>query len=397
MTAHPARQRTRLLGTLGLALSAILSPSGKIISSAVASSLLVGGLVTHLRPPTPPALQAPASKPVAPAGLAHSRSSTPRIIYDIEVNGQRLPVVLTADAAGGDSSAMGHGHASASPALGLPGGSGHMPNAGSPRVDPSHGLPALPGPRPGAPAAAPPDGSPPAGNPPSATPVPPVSPTAPPDSSPPHPTPRGKCTASPDDASPREVRPGPTPPAGCDDPADHNDPNDPAGHNNPREAGAPATTPQGEMPSTPPEPSPGNAPALPGAGAQPDPILLAGPSDPAGNEIPGNTPAGAGTPSMPQGGPLDDLILEPIRQGAQNPSDEGNSQPGQGPANLDTVPAALPADPPGSLPLGAQASPQILQSGAAAVPEPSTIGLMLLGVAALAWTGRARPAGARRA
>jgi hypothetical protein len=44
-------------------------------------------------------------------------------------------------------------------------------------------------------------------------------------------------------------------------------------------------------------------------------------------------------------------------------------------------------------PYDGQSLPQI----AAAVPEPSVIGLMLLGLAALGWAGRRRPTATRRA
>jgi hypothetical protein len=48
-------------------------------------------------------------------------------------------------------------------------------------------------------------------------------------------------------------------------------------------------------------------------------------------------------------------------------------------------------------PYDSQSPPQIAELSPAAVPEPSMIGLMLLGLAALSWTGHRRLAPKRRA
>lgn len=128
MIKPPTHPRARNLGILGIAIYTLLSPSGKIISSAAAATLLVAGLVTQLRPPSPPAAQAPAPTPVVPTRLAHSGSSAPVFTY-IEVDGETLPVVLTENPT--DNSSAGHGPASVSPSLDLSGGGGRGPGAGS--------------------------------------------------------------------------------------------------------------------------------------------------------------------------------------------------------------------------------------------------------------------------
>ena len=141
MTTRPTHPRARHLGLLSVAFYALLSPSGKIISSAAAATLLIGGLVTQLRPPAPSTAQAPVPTPVVPTRLAHSGSSAPVFTY-IEVDGQTLPVVLTENPTG--NSSVAPGPASASPSLDLSGGGGGMPGTGSPHFSPRSGMSALP-------------------------------------------------------------------------------------------------------------------------------------------------------------------------------------------------------------------------------------------------------------
>ena len=375
MTTPPTQPRARHLGALGVAFYALLSPSGKIISSATAATLLVGGLVTQLRPPAPPAAQAPAPTPVVPARLAHSGSSAPVFTY-IEVDGQTLPVVLTENPTGNSSSA-GQGLASASPSHDLSGGGGRGPGAGSPHFGPRQGSQSAgPGGLPRE--ASQPRGFPPAGNPSSATPIiPPVSRTAPLGSPLTHGTPGGKPNASPDSASPnpspREVRPGPTPAAASDDPA---------GHKEPSEAGLP-----------PAQGAPGNA-----SRESPD-------------NVPGRlteAPEPLFTPGKDAAAPMLPMQDEPRNERLGSPFPGNVASPYEAPESEFPTGAHDPLDP--SVPLSAQPDPlltapyddsQSLQQTAevspAAVPEPSVILLMLLGLAGLGWTARSRPSPTRRA
>jgi len=331
MTTPPTRPRARHLGVLGVAIYTLLSPSGKIISSAAAATLLVGGLVTQLRPPAPPAAQAPAPTPVMPARLAHNGSSALVFTY-IDVDGQALPVVLSDNPT--DNSSAGRGLASASPPLDLSGGGGRGPGAGSPHYSPRHGSPVLPGPGPG-------------GHPPEAS-QPDSNPTPPPTTGhiPPLPhTPDERLNCTPDPASapdseppnalPPDVRPCPAYLAGSGDPADKDSSQNSSG------AG-----------SLPPQDEPGNASHQPVSGNIPASL----------SKAPGSQP--------PTG--MDDP-LNPL------------------------IPLSTQPDPLLAAPYDGQSAPQIAGVSPAAVPEPSVIGLMLLGLAALGWTGRRRLTPTRRA
>ena len=364
MTTPPNHPPARHLGLLGVALYALLSPSGKIISSAAAATLLIGGLVTQLRPPAPPAAQAPAPTPVVPTRLAHSGSAAPVFAY-IEVDGQTLPVVLTENPTG--NSSVGHGPASGSPSLGLSGGGGGRgPGAGSPHFGPRQGSPS-PGSGGLPPKASQSDGNP---MPPSTTgPIPPLPRT---------PDQKLNCTPStvsaPDSESPNALPPGappcPTHLAGSDDLAD----------NDSSEAGSPP--PQGEPGNEPHVSSPGNVPG--------------GLSEAPGSQFPPENEAGAPMPP-PQDEPR--LLESPFPGNVPNLFEAPESEFPTGtddPLNP-LIPLSAQLEPLLTAPYDSQSPPQIAEVSPAAEPEPSVIALMLLGLAALGWTGRRRLTPTRRA
>jgi len=61
------------------------------------------------------------------------------------------------------------------------------------------------------------------------------------------------------------------------------------------------------------------------------------------------------------------------------------------------IPLSAQPDPLLTAPYDSQSPPQIAEVSPAAVPEPSMTGLILLGLAALGWTGRRRLTPGRRA
>ncbi|MGB9130377.1 MAG: PEP-CTERM sorting domain-containing protein [Thiobacillus sp.] len=153
----------------------------------------------------------------------------------------------------------------------------------------------------------------------------------------------------------------------------------PGGGNMPH--GAPSTGP-----STGPAPNPpssGGPTGMPPSGGIPptgSPPVVGGP----------RTPPGKGEPTTP------DETKPTVTDGAPNPDKPQptnglppDTLPGPGP---DTLPG-LPTLPLAGTPLDTQTPPpgKQLATQPNAVPEPSMLGLMLLGVAALAWTGRRRP------
>lgn len=325
MTTPPPPPRARRLGVLGVAFYALLSPSGKIISAATAAILLAGGLMTQLRPPSPPAAQAPAPTPVAPTRLAHSGSSAPVFTY-IEVDGQTLPVVVTENPTSNRS--VGRGPASASPSVYPSSGGGRGPGAGSPHSGPRQGSPS-PGPG-----------------------------------------------GLPPEASQPDSAPTPTPTTGHIPPTHLASSGDPA-DNESSDAGLPP--PQGE-PGIESRESPDNVPG----------VLSEAPES---RFTPGND---AGAPMSPlQDEPRYELLEPPFFGSAPSPFEAPESQR---PTGMDNplnplIPLSEQPVPLLTSPYDGQSPPQ----AAAAVPEPSAIGLMLLGLAALGWAGRRRPTATRRA
>lgn len=368
MTVQPTRPRVRLLAALGLTVSAMLSPSGKIISSAVAATALIGGLITQLPLPTRPASQASTPTSVAPTRTAQSGSSAPVITF-IELDEQTLPVVLTENPTGGNRSS-GRGLASASFSLGLFGGGGNKPGMGSPRFGARHGAPARPQFGAGASGFMFPQssGNPMAGNPPpSIGRMPPASDNAPLDE------PRTTVTPS---SAPVTVAM-----------TDGGLPNDPS------KMGGP-TSPQGEPQDEPVAPPRGKVPGLPEEAAHPGPIG-AGPNDVTGRNDSGDE---MGAPMPPQGGSQDEPLEFPLGDlPGLFKAPESHSPPGtDDPIN----PVFLTFAPPESLltePSGSESPSLMTRTSLATVPEPATMGLILLGLLGLAWSGRRAPSPARRA
>lgn len=372
MTPQSPYPHARKIGALGFTLTALLSPSGKIISSAAAASVLVGGLVTQLPSPASPALKV-ATVAMAPTRPAHNGSSALDIAH-IEVEGQLLQVVL-AEFPADDNRAVGRGTASASPSLDLSGDAGRGPGAGSsPNFGPRHGSPGLPGPSHGG---VPPKASQPDGNP-----IPPPTigqfPLLPPSLGEPL-----NCTPAADSApgseSPNALLPGALP---C--PADLMKAVDPVDHKNPNAAGLPTTLPAGDPRNVPQKPIAENVAALPEQAARPGPESTNTPADQ-------NVPGEAGAPLSPASG-------EPRNE-------QPEAMPGNPPAPFEALTLPFPSGQvapisqiilPSALPEAlvepdaSQPPSRTVGLSRAAVPEPSMIYLMLLGLAALVWTGRNR-------
>ena len=111
---------------------------------------------------------------------------------------------------------------------------------------------------------------------------------------------------------------------------------------------------------------------------------------------PGND-AGAPMPP-PQDEPRNELLEPPFLGNVPSPFEAPESEFPIGtddPLNP-LIPLSAQPDPLLTAPYDSQSPPQIAEVSPAAVPEPSMTGLMLLGFAALAWTGRRRlPPGQR--
>lgn len=354
MTTPPTHPSARRLGVLGVAVYTLLSPSGKIISGAAAAILLAGGLMTQLRPPSPPVAQAPAPTPVAPTRLGHSASSAPVFTY-IEFDGQTLPVVVAENPTSNRS--VGRGPASASPSI-YPSSSGGRGSASAlSSVYPSSGGGRGPG----------------AGSPPSGARL-----------GSPSPGPSGL----PPEASQPGGTPTPTATTGRIPPTNLASSGDPAG-NEPNDAGSPP--PQGELGNGSRE-SPDNVPG----------VLAEAPES---QFTPGND---AGAPTAPlQDEPRYELLEPPFFGSVPSPFEAPESQLPMGMDDLLNPGMDDPLNPLNPLvPLSEQPEPLLLTSPydgqslpqiAAAVPEPSVIALMLLGLTALGWAGRRRPSATQRA
>ncbi|MDP3123285.1 MAG: PEP-CTERM sorting domain-containing protein [Thiobacillus sp.] len=178
--------------------------------------------------------------------------------------------------------------------------------------------------------------------------------------------------------------------------------------NGPTQLGTPGGTPSGRSPGR-PMPAGGFGPD---SGSPANPPSLGGP--PGGGAPTGGLPPGAVPPASPSVPPVasgprpttgKDADETSDKEGAPDKPDEkpilpppvdlqtnpGNQPPENG-LPPDTLPG-LPLPPLADAPLDTQTPPpaKLLATQPNAVPEPSMLGLMLMGVAALVWSGRRRP------
>lgn len=178
MTHPSSRRQTRHFGTLGLALTSLLSPAGKFVATAVAATALVGGLATQRQPMPPSGGQSAAPTPTAPARLAHAGSPS-AVLTHIEADGHAMPILLLEDASsnnGRDET----GYAANSPPFGLLGGDISSPPANPSRIGWPHAVTPQPRSRPQgtpSPTVSQPEGQPGAGRPASPPGNPPSSPS----------------------------------------------------------------------------------------------------------------------------------------------------------------------------------------------------------------------------
>lgn len=155
----------------------------------------------------------------------------------------------------------------------------------------------------------------------------------------------------------------------------------PAGH-----APSPTSTPQGTPPGAAPSggsagpqnSGPANTPPTASPAGQ---TPLAGPNTPAGKDAPAGE---AGAPAAPQGTPQTEPVLDEKPAPPNTP--DSMRQPGSG----DPFNPLFPTSAMGPLHTTDQPLPQIRPLNREAIPEPSMLGLMLIGFAALAWKARQR-------
>lgn len=155
----------------------------------------------------------------------------------------------------------------------------------------------------------------------------------------------------------------------------------PVGH-----APSPTNTPQGTPPGAAPSggsagpqnSGPANTPPTASPAGQ---TPLAGPSTPAGKDAP---PSEAGAPVAPQSAPQTEPVLN---EKPAPPNTPGSiRQPGSG----DLFNPLFPTSAMGPLHTVDQPLPQIRPLSREAIPEPSMLGLLLIGFAAWAWKARQR-------
>jgi len=141
MNEQSSKLHKRLTTTLGVAIAAALSPSGKIISSAVASGVVavaVTGYAIHEHKPPPHSIHASIAAPGTPAYLADAGPFS-TVFTDIESDGHEIHVLLTM------STGKSGGHGS-TPKLWVTGwaiGGANNPNKSFQRLGPASGA-ALP-------------------------------------------------------------------------------------------------------------------------------------------------------------------------------------------------------------------------------------------------------------
>lgn len=364
MTTKNARPNKRLVALTGVAMAAVLSPSGKIISSALAGAVLVGGIVVHKPELSPPSKQtATATSKTHKTYLAHAEPEPLNALFtSIEAEGHVMPVMLTAGSTASSSQSKPD-LARGVPLTSMPLGRGLNSGTGVPRFG-----------RQSAPSSQPQPSSP-------VTAIAPVPPTT---------TPatlcqgkqklRGKCVTPPlcsgkqkllgkcvvtqsepaSEVKPDEELANPLSLDPLEDThsADLGDPPS----NVPDDEGGAQTEPQGW---------PLNEPLLEqfanGGGHNPEsgnpPAMMLGSGGPA---------AAGGAPVVPQGGLPDELLLTPFTDGGPASNEDPNSQQ----PSEKMVPQLFVASP--------------LAISPTSVPEPSVIGLILLGMATMTWVGRRR-------
>jgi len=325
-------RRIRRIGLLGLLLTTLLTPAGIIVSTVTAAALIGGAF--HLSRAKPEA----AVTPLQPVSM---KTGSPQHL-NIERDGKTLALVIAEDTPGN-----GSGAGSFDPASPL--------FAGLTRGDPARrsatggGMPGL-----GAPGGG----------------------YAPGGGNMPHGTPSTGPAPNPPSSGGPTGMPGSGAPGGGYAPGGGNMPH-----------GAPST---GPAPNPPSSGGPTGMPVgggIPPTGSPPVGTSPGGPSTPPVVGGP-HTPPGKGEPTTP------DETKPTVTDGAPNPDKPqpmNDLPPGTLPGP-DTLPG-LPTPPLAGAPLDTQTPPPAKQSVTQpnAVPEPSTLGLMLLGVAVLVWTGRRRP------
>lgn len=339
MTEPISKPHKRLATTLGIAIAAALSPSGKIISSAVAAGVVaVAGTGYAIHEHKPPPHQVHAS--IVAAGIPAYLSDTgplPLVYTDIEADdGHEIHVLLTT---GADASGS-HGSAPSLWVTGGPIGAAGNPNQSFQRVGPTFGGPA------------------------------------------PHPDAQDSQSPQsdlpPGTASPSDIIPSDPAPIDC-----RQEKNKPLKACEAKENKAEATGEKSEDGETDKVASnPSTHPNNEAAG----PVKI-------GDHPIFKTPdVSAGTPSahdhpQPNVALLERLLTEEFSEDDVPPQTK-SKKPGENGGTEDK---------PGERHEEGYAQPQIVSLGLpglspAAVPEPSLISLMFLGVAAMAWTGRRRTA-----
>lgn len=155
------------------------------------------------------------------------------------------------------------------------------------------------------------------------------------------------------------------------------------------DSGGPANPPSlGGPPGGGPSPMGGLPPGATPPATPSVPPVAGGPPLPPGKGDPDETDPEQGGPEKPdETQPFPPPPVKPQPNPDRQPPEKENSLP---PDILPGLPTLLPL---ADTPLDTQAPPpgKQLATQSNAVPEPSMLGLMLLGVAALAWSGRRRP------
>ena len=139
MTEQISNRRKGQTTTLGIAIAAALTPSGKVIFSAVAGAVAVSvtGYAIHEHKPPPHQIHASIAAQGTPAYLADA-GPLPLVYTDIESDGHEVHVLLTT----GVDARGSHGSAPSLWVSGGPIGGADNPNQSFQRVGPTFGEPA---------------------------------------------------------------------------------------------------------------------------------------------------------------------------------------------------------------------------------------------------------------